>query len=101
MTTTNSQIPFAVEPGWERADIIKQNLGPLYRLLHYPNGAVRFEHLCDRGTRGVIICAPALMIGKGHTLTWDDTRRPTVRASILCPDCGTHGFITGGRWSDA
>lgn len=101
--------PFVVEPGWEHADII-DNLGPIYRLLTYADGTVRFEHRCDRGDRGTIICAPALQIGNGHTLTYGPCPRPdcqgthetpTVRASISCPDCGTHGFITDGRWAEA
>lgn len=98
--------PFAVEPGWTNAYLI-DNLGPTYRLLTYADGTVRFEHRCDRGDPGVIICAPTL---RDHTITqtpcpnppcqWThDT--PTVRPSILCPDCGTHGFITNGRWTDA
>lgn len=90
---------FAVEPGWIKADIISHLLGPQYRLLTYADGTVRFEHRCDRGDRGVIICAPALMLGRGHTLTRNESGEPTVRASILCPDCGTHGFVTDGRWS--
>lgn len=99
--------PFLVEPGWVRANII-DNLGPMYRLLTYANGTVRFEHRCDRGERGVIICAPAL--SDGHTLTYGPCVRPdcqethdapTVSPSILCPDCGTHGFITAGRWANA
>jgi len=64
------------------------------------HGIVRFEHVCDRGSRGVIVCAPELQIGAGHTLTGGDNG-PTVRASILCEDCGTHGFVTEGRWADA
>lgn len=105
--------PFIVEPGWTASDFIAHPGGPTYRLLYYPDGSVRFEHRCDRGERGVIICAPALCIGPWagtpagtHTLTRNDRRthacpdgEPTVRASVLCPDCGTHGFITDGRWS--
>lgn len=64
------------------------------------HGIVRFEHVCDRGERGVIVCAPALQIGNGHTLTGTD-KGLTVRASIDCPDCGTHGFVTEGKWTDA
>jgi hypothetical protein len=97
----SGDVPFCVDSGWDRADFIAHTLGPPYRLLSYPDGAVRFEHRCDRGERGVIICAPALQIGNGHTLTRNETGQPTVRASILCPDCGTHGFITDGRWADA
>lgn len=79
------------------------------RLLNYPDGTVRFEHRCDRGERGVIVCAPALQIGPenghGHAITHDGegTRnhprgKPTVSPSILCSDCGLHGFIVDGVW---
>ena len=77
--------------------------GPSYRLLFYPDPAeVRFEHTCDRAHRnaGVIVCAPLLSNVNqpgGHQVTGPQ-ERPTVRASILCEDCGTHGFITDGRW---
>lgn len=68
------------------------------------HGIVRFEHVCDReshsGRRGVIICAPRLQIDNGHTLT-STPNGPTVRASIACEDCGTHGFVTEGKWTDA
>ena len=100
--------PFLVEPGWEWCDIIRRAGLPGFRLLYYPDGTVRFEHRCDRGQRGVIICAPVLRIGHGHTITRNDRGthenpqgQPTVRASVLCPDCGTHGFITDGWWRDA
>lgn len=62
------------------------------------HGVVRFEHVCDRGGRGVVICAPKLRIDEGHTLTCPIGGRTTVRPSILCPDCGTHGFVTDGVW---
>lgn len=105
---------FVVEPGWTHADIITRRPLESFRLLTYDDGTVRFEHRCDRGERGVIICAPALCVGPHasgplgtHTLTRNDTRtrecpegQPTVRASVLCPDCGTHGFITDGGWYD-
>lgn len=94
-------LAFVVEPGWESCDIVKQVAGPSFRLLYYPDGSVRFEHRCDRGERGVIICAPALQIGRGHTVTKPPGGAPTVRASVLCPDCNTHGFITDGRWHAA
>lgn len=102
--------PFLVPAGWENAFLIRNITGPLYRLLTYPDGAVRFEHRCDRGERGTIICAPALQIGNGHTITWAPNNIPgyanlfdvpTVTPSILCPDCGTHGFITNGSWAEA
>lgn len=91
--------PFLVEEGWNQCWIVK-NLGrPNYRLLGYENGTVRFEHRCDRGERGVVICAPALQLdGGGHQI---DKNTVTVTPSILCPDCGTHGSVTNGRWADA
>lgn len=64
-------------------------------------GDVRFLHRCDRTpqNRGVIICAPSLQIGNGHTIV---TRDPlTIVASIACPDCGTHGWVTAGEWVGA
>lgn len=81
--------------GYDRRD----DVGDAKALLTFADGSVRFEHVCDRGTRGVIVCAPRLQIGNGHTLTRaDGTGLPTVRASILCEDCGTHGWVTDGRW---
>ena len=76
----------------------EDHLGLDMSLLTYADGVVRFRHLCDRGARGVIVCAPALQIGNGHTLTRREDGAATVRASILCADCGTHGFVTDGRW---
>lgn len=75
-----------------------ETVGDAMTLRTYADGRVRFEHVCDRGRRGIIICAPLLQLGHGHTLTRDDQGRPTVRASILCEDCGTHGFVTDGIW---
>ena len=91
---------FAVDPGWVKSEVIRAvNEGP-FRLLTYADGTVRFEHRCDRGERGVIICAPAL--SPGHVVTesvrLDGTPGTTVTPSNLCPDCGTHGFVTDGRW---
>jgi len=88
---------FAVLPGWERSVYIPHTGGPSYRVLFYPDGSVRFEHRCDRGERGTIICAPALRIGDGHTIESLDPL--TISPSILCPDCETHGFIRNGRWA--
>lgn len=86
----------ATPPDWTRADDIGEGL----QLLTYVDGSVRFRHRCDRGSRGVIICAPHLQVGKpnGHVLTRDEAGVPTVTPSILCLDCNTHGFVTGGVW---
>jgi hypothetical protein len=64
--------------------------------LHYPDGSVRIQHRCDRGTRGVIVAAPALQLSAGHSITQAEPL--TVTPSILCDDCGLHGFITDGAW---
>lgn len=64
-----------------------------YRVLFYPDGTVRFEHDCKIVDRVRIICAPSLV---NHTIV---QREPlTIEASILCPDCGTHGWVRKGRW---
>lgn len=97
--TSDEYEPFCVPKGWARSVFIPHTLGPTYRVLFYDDGVVRFEHRCDRGERGTIICAPALMIGNGHTIVQDDPL--TIEASILCPDCGTHGWVRNGRWVSA
>ena len=65
----------------------------------YEDASVRFDHVCDRGDRGVIRCAPALRIGEGHQVVADDPL--TIVASILCPDCGDHGWVRCGQWVPA
>jgi hypothetical protein len=103
-------IPFCVEEGWEDAFYIPNVGGPAYRLLFYSDTKIGFEHKCDRGKRGVIVCAPLLTNVNqrgGHHVTGVSGHatlrhgKPTVRPSILCDDCGTHGFITEGRWGEA
>lgn len=63
-------------------------------------GWFRFRHRCDRGPRGVIVCAPELTWG-GHTVTVDDSGVITVDPSIVCPDCGDHGWVRAGKWVPA
>lgn len=81
-----------VEGGWSLAVLV----GAAKRVLFYPDGTVRFEHYCDRGDRGAVVCAPRLQIGHGHTIVQSDPL--SIEASILCDDCGTHGWVTDGRW---
>jgi len=89
--------PFLTPPGWTESVFIPHAGGPTYRVLFYPDGTARFEHRCDRGDRGVIICAPLLQLDGGHRI---EQREPlTISPSILCTDCGTHGFIREGRWA--
>lgn len=81
-------------------------VAPGVSLVRYPGGAVRVRHRCNRGGRGggEVICAPAL--SPGHVVTWppamtDGCHKPTVSPSILCSDCGLHGFVRDGEWSPA
>lgn len=61
-----------------------------------------FRHACKRWPDDqepdgefVKVVAPRLT---NHTVS-GSLDRITIRASILCPDCGLHGFVTDGRWS--
>lgn len=63
-----------------------------------------FKHECgywpdDAEPDGVFIkvVAPRLT---NHTVT-RTAAGVTVRASIACPDCGLHGFVTDSKWADA
>ena len=63
----------------------------------YADGTATFAHRCDRGDRGVILCSPLLQLHNGgHRIVTADPL--TVSPSILCGDCGTHGFVTDGVW---
>ncbi len=76
--------------------------GAAYLLRLYEDGTVRFEHICDRGDRGIVVCSPALHVGPhgdGHRIVSRDPWH--IEPSILCPDCGTHGFVRDGVWTPA
>lgn len=89
----------------EHATATTVNTDPPITLLEDTDGTVRVEHVCDGGDRwpdGVThVVAPELQLANGgHTLT----RGPagiTVTPSILCPDCGLHGYITDSTWRPA
>lgn len=93
-------VPTIVPPDYAEAYRVEVG-GGFYRLLTYADGTVRFEHVCNRRSRGLIICAPKLQLNDDHLLTYDDQGRPTVTPSILCEDCGTHGWIQAGVWTNA
>lgn len=65
----------------------------------YALNDVGIRHTCNRGAkRGTIICAPRLVLNEpnGHSII---SEHPvTISPSILCFDCGLHGFIRNGRW---
>lgn len=92
--------PFLTPPGWVASVFVRSVGIPTYRVLTYADGVARFEHRCNRGERGTVVCAPALRLSEpdGHRIT--QTAPLTIEPSILCPDCGTHGFIREGRWTD-
>lgn len=104
----SSITPRAVTPGWTWIHLlgdliefvggdVRNEALPGMALLGYPDGRIAFRHVCDRGDRGLIVCAPFLQLENGgHQLV---ARHPiTITPSILCPDCGTHGFVTNGQW---
>jgi hypothetical protein len=103
MADSDKQTPRAVESGWQWIDLLGTytirddgEVLPAMALVGYPDGRIAFRHVCDRGERGVIVCAPFLRLDGGHRLV---SRYPlTITPSILCPDCNTHGFVTDGQW---
>lgn len=100
-------VPYCVARDWLRCDVISRDAQEPFRLLWWSDTRVGLERRCDRGPRGVIVCAPELTkVGQpgGHQIVrgmeisgW---LSPTVTPSILCPDCGLHGFITAGTWRE-
>lgn len=78
-------------------------VGDGYAVLFMQDGLIRFAHDCARRRQGRVLetirCAPHLTnVGQpgGHQLV---TREPLhIEPSILCGDCGTHGFVRSGSW---
>lgn len=75
------------------------------KLIGYADGEVGFSHRCNLGGRAgpdfTALIAPLLQLDTGgHSVMLVDGV-PTVSPSILCPDCGIHGFVTDGVWRDA
>lgn len=82
------------------ADVeVKVRLGGEMQLC-WSEGQFRLRHLCDRSASGrnVIICAPVL---SQHFVQWVPEAGYTVQPSILCPDCGLHGWIRANEWQPA
>jgi len=86
-----------VEPGWSRVITLVGSNTKNIRV--YPDGTWRFWHLCKVVDGTGIICAPALRLDGGHRVVTEDPL--TIDPSILCPDCGAHGFVRDGRWVPA
>lgn len=95
------RLTFAVDD-WASAYFLAPDTprGDVGVLVHY-DGGYGVLHRCKLighdGWR--LVCAPRLQLGTGHTLV--STEPLTITPSILCPDCGLHGFVTDGRWVDA
>lgn len=92
-------------PYTERIDLIGL---PTAALLRWDDaegpGAWGFEHQCQFWIDGqepdgvfIKLVAPRLT---QHTVNRTE-QGVTVRASILCPDCGIHGFVTESKWTAA
>jgi hypothetical protein len=92
-------------PVAERVDLFGKPTAALLRWDDAEGSAAwGFEHQCafwtdEQEPDGVFIkvVAPRLT---NHTVTRSD-QGVTVRASILCPDCGVHGFVTNSTWEAA
>lgn len=54
-----------------------------------------FKHRCDRTATGRGVYVVSIPLHPAHNVTDDGA---TVTPSILCDDCGTHGFWTDGEW---
>lgn len=54
------------------------------------------EHPCKVVGDVQVVCAPTLL---AHTVVSEDPW--TISPSILCPDCGLHGFVRSGIWVPA
>lgn len=65
--------------------------------LHYQDGSIRVRHHCKTIDGDEIWVAPALHLAGGHRVV--QANPLTVDPSILCPDCGLHGWIQDGRWT--
>jgi hypothetical protein len=65
-------------------------------------GVMRFEHWCTRAKR-LADPGPALLIAPRLDLhvIQGPMETITISPSILCSDCGIHGFVTDGNWRSA
>jgi hypothetical protein len=63
------------------------------------NGQMRFSHVCHLRGGHTLRIAPLLQLEAGHRVEQMDPL--TISPSILCEDCGLHGFVREGSWTSA
>lgn len=93
---------------YETDFVAEHDVGSGITLLQYDNGlnpgAWGVRHVCtswldpdEVDGRFVKVVAPRLTDGGHHVEVGD--QGVTVHPSILCPDCGLHGYVTDGTWA--
>lgn len=85
---------------WQWALVVgRVELGDGIAVVEDSEGMHYFEHLCSGEVevprRGTARVSPML---SNHTRS-GPLAEITIAPSILCPDCGLHGFVTGGVWN--
>lgn len=62
---------------------------------------IAWAHRCTNhgGRTSLVVARIDINSGKYHKLITKDPLH--IEASVLCPACGDHGFIRGGRWVPA
>ena len=101
--TTDRETPLHII-GYDDITGTSYGVGNDVRLMETIDGWWRVQHPCKivdlQDGPAPIVCAPELTRG-GHTVTRGTDGLITVNPSILCPDCGLHGFVRKGRWTPA
>lgn len=92
---------------YDRGAVLRTiNVGPNLDVLVFAEplapANLGFRHQCvswedDQEPDGVCTKVPAPRL-TNHTVTGPEDAL-TIRASIACPDCHLHGFVTDGVWS--
>ena len=66
-------------------------------------GHWRFRHTCARTSPRFVVAQEPFVVAPTldrHTVMVAE-HRPSVNPSILCEDCGIHGFVNDGKWRSA